>query len=154
MPDITVQTSRILLVEDDHDDAALAQRAFRKANVWNPLDVARSGQEAWEYLTHQGAFADAAKYPPPLFVLVDLNLPGMDGRELISRIQSDIKNGNSFYYFTVSGLSNIFIGSSQISNEMPVSMAGDSIRISFDNDTSGLIDISAFSNLSLKSKQH
>ena len=73
---------------------------------------------------------------------------------VISRIQSDIKNGNSFYYFTVSGMKNIFIGSSQISNEMPVSQAGDSIRISFDNDTSGLIDISAFSNLSLKSKQH
>ncbi|HOW97921.1 MAG TPA: response regulator [Kiritimatiellia bacterium] len=89
MPNITVQTSRILLVEDDHDDAALAQRAFHKANVWNPLDVVRSGQEAWDYLTHQGAFADAEKFPAPLFVLVDLNLPGMDGRELISRIQAD-----------------------------------------------------------------
>lgn len=70
-------------------------------------------------------------------------------KTVVSRIQSDIKNGNSFYYFTVTGMNNIFIGSSQISNEMPVTMAGDSIQISFDNDTSGLIDISAFKNTSL-----
>jgi hypothetical protein len=73
-------------------------------------------------------------------------------RTMVSRIQSDIKNGNSFYYFTVSGMNNIFIGSSQISNEMPVTMAGDSIQISFDNDTSGLIDISAFKNIGLGKK--
>ncbi len=70
-------------------------------------------------------------------------------KTVVNRIQSDIKNGNSFYYFTVAGMNNIFIGSSQISNEMPVTMAGDSIQISFDNDTSGLIDISAFKNTSL-----
>jgi hypothetical protein len=73
-------------------------------------------------------------------------------KTVIKRIQSDIKNGNSFYYFTVDGMNNIFIGSSQISNDMPVSMSGDSIQISFDNDTSGLIDISAFKNLNLSRK--
>lgn len=73
-------------------------------------------------------------------------------KTVIQRIQSDIKNGNSFYYFTVDGMNNIFIGSSQISNDMPVSMPGDSIRITFDNDTSGLIDISAFQNISLSKK--
>jgi hypothetical protein len=73
-------------------------------------------------------------------------------KTVVNRIQSDIKNGNSFYYFTVNGMSNIFIGSSQISNEMPVTMAGDSILISFDNDTSGLIDISAFKNMSMGKK--
>jgi hypothetical protein len=73
-------------------------------------------------------------------------------KTMVNRIQSDIKNGNSFYYFTVNGMNNIFIGSSQISNEMPVTQAGDSIQISFDNDTSGLIDISAFKNVSLGKK--
>ena len=73
-------------------------------------------------------------------------------KTVVNRIQSDIKNGNSFYYFTVTGMNNIFIGSSQISNEMPVTMAGDSIQISFDNDTSGLIDISAFKNMSMGKK--
>ncbi len=70
-------------------------------------------------------------------------------KTVVNRIQSDTKNGNSFYYFTVAGMNNIFIGSSQISNEMPVTMAGDSIQITFDNDTNGLIDISAFRNMSL-----
>ena len=69
---------------------------------------------------------------------------------VIVRINSDIKNGNSFYYFTVEGKENIFIGSSQISNELPVTFAGDSIVISFDDDTQGLIDISSFKNKSIK----
>jgi len=68
---------------------------------------------------------------------------------VIQRINSDIKNGNSFYYFTVEGKENIFIGSSQISNELPVTFAGDSIVISFDDDTQGLIDISSFKNNSI-----
>ena len=68
---------------------------------------------------------------------------------VVQRINSDIKNGNSFYYFTVEGKPNIFIGSSQISNELPVTFAGDSIAISFDDDTQGLIDISSFKNRSI-----
>ncbi len=65
---------------------------------------------------------------------------------VVLRINSDIKNGNSFYYFTVEGKENIFIGSSQISNELPVTAKGDSVVISFDDDTQGLIDISSFNN--------
>jgi len=71
---------------------------------------------------------------------------------VVVRINSDIKNGNSFYYFTVEGKENIFIGSSQISNELPVTLAGDSIVISFDDDTQGLIDISSFKNASLEKR--
>jgi hypothetical protein len=70
-------------------------------------------------------------------------------KTMVNRIQSDIKNGNSFYYFTVNGLNNIFIGSSQISNELPVTLSGDSIQITFDDDTRGLIDISGFKNTTL-----
>ncbi len=72
---------------------------------------------------------------------------------VVLRINSDIKNGNSFYYFTVEGKENIFIGSSQISNELPVTFAGDSIVISFDDDTQGLIDISSFKNKSIGQKE-
>jgi hypothetical protein len=68
---------------------------------------------------------------------------------VVLRINSDIKNGNSFYYFTVKDKESIFIGSSQISNELPVTSTGDSITISFDDDTRGLIDISSFKNKSL-----
>jgi len=70
-------------------------------------------------------------------------------KAIVKRIHSDIKNGNSFYYFMIDNTDKIFIGSSQISNELPVTQPGDSIEISFDNDTRGLIDISSFVNQSL-----
>jgi len=72
---------------------------------------------------------------------------------VVTRIQSDIKNGNSFYYFTVNGNEKIFIGSSQISNELPVTIVGDSISISFDLDNEEVIDVSSFNNLKLGKKQ-
>lgn len=72
---------------------------------------------------------------------------------IISRIQSDIKNGNSFYYFTVDGSPKIFIGSSQLSNELPVTKEGDSITISFDNDVEDVINVSTFDNLKLGIKK-
>jgi hypothetical protein len=68
----------------------------------------------------------------------------------ITRIQNDVKNGNSFYYFKVKDYPNIFVGSSQISSQLPVSMIGDSIKISFDIDTEEVIDVSSFENLSIK----
>ena len=71
---------------------------------------------------------------------------------VVTRINSDVKNGNSFYYFTIKDHGNIFIGSSQISNELPVSCVGDSIQISFDADTQGIIDISSFNNRTLQNK--
>lgn len=71
-------------------------------------------------------------------------------QSIVTRINNDVKNGNSFYYFTVKDYSNIFIGSSQISNELPVSGVGDSIEISFDSDTQGIIDISSFKNLTIQ----
>ena len=70
-------------------------------------------------------------------------------KTVISRIQSDIKNGNSFYYFTVNNNPKIFIGSSQLSNELPVTIVGDSVSISFDSDTEEVIDIATFDNLKL-----
>lgn len=73
-------------------------------------------------------------------------------KTVVERIQSDIKNGNSFYYFTIEGSPKIFIGSSQISNELPVTMAGDSISISFDEDSAQVIDVSSFDNLKLGTK--
>jgi len=57
----------ILLAEDDPNDALLMQRAFRKANLTHPVQVARDGQEAVEYLNHQGNFADQSRYPLPTF---------------------------------------------------------------------------------------
>ena len=71
---------------------------------------------------------------------------------VVTRIQSDIKNGNSFYYFTVNDYPKIFIGSSQLSNELPVTVVGDSIIISFDADIEEVVDVSSFDNLKLGKK--
>ncbi len=71
---------------------------------------------------------------------------------VIIRIQSDVKNGNSFYYFTIKDYPNIFVGSSQISNEIPVTVVGDSVKVSFDIDNEQVIDVTSFDNLNLKLK--
>ena len=71
-------------------------------------------------------------------------------KSVITRIQNDVKNGNSFYYFKVKDYPNIFVGSSQISNQLPVTIVGDSISVSFDQDLEEIIDISSFLNLNLK----
>jgi hypothetical protein len=71
---------------------------------------------------------------------------------VVTRIHNDVKNGNSFYYFKVKDYPNIFVGSSQISSQLPVTMIGDSIKISFDVDTEEVIDVSTFENINLKKK--
>ncbi|HRK73859.1 MAG TPA: hypothetical protein PLL64_06265 [Rhodothermales bacterium] len=70
-------------------------------------------------------------------------------KSVLTRISSDIKNGNSFYYFTVKDLNRIFVGSSQLSNELPISVPGDSVEISFDNDAQEIVDVVSFNNKKL-----
>jgi hypothetical protein len=69
---------------------------------------------------------------------------------VVTRIQNDVKNGNSFYYFTIKDMPNIFVGSSQISNQLPVTIAGDQVKLSFDIDGEEIIDVSNFENTTLK----
>ncbi len=71
---------------------------------------------------------------------------------IVTRIENDVKNGNSFYYFTVKDYPNIFVGSSQLSNELPVTQVGDSIKVSFDVDNEEVIDVSDFDNLDIGKK--
>ncbi|MBF0694317.1 MAG: tripartite tricarboxylate transporter TctB family protein [Flavobacterium sp.] len=71
---------------------------------------------------------------------------------VITRIENDVKNGNSFYYFTVKDHPKIFVGSSQLSNELPVTAVGDSVILSYDLDPEEVIDISEFDNLSIGQK--
>lgn len=71
-------------------------------------------------------------------------------QSIVTRIQNDVKNGNSFYYFKVKDYPNIFVGSSQISNQLPVTMVGDSVMISFDVDMEEVIDVATFANTTLK----
>lgn len=71
---------------------------------------------------------------------------------VVTRMSTDIKNGNSFYYFMVKDSPSIFVGSSQLSNELPVTKEGDSIMIQFDVDLEQIIDVSDFDNLSIGNK--
>lgn len=85
-----------------------------------------------------------------------MNLSSSDAKKsitsVITRIQSDVKNGNSFYYFTIKDYPNIFVGSTQVSSEIPITTVGDSVQVSFDVDEEKIIDVTRFSNLSLPKK--
>jgi len=82
-----VDPIRILLVEDYLPDVRLTQRAFRQAKVPNQLDVAIDGVEALDYLRKQGKFSGVAELPH--LILLDLNMPRMDGRSVLQQIQAD-----------------------------------------------------------------
>ena len=76
----------VLLVEDSPGDVRLTQEAFRDANSTVHLHVASDGVEAMAFLKHEGTHAHA---PRPDLILLDLNLPKMDGREVLAHIKED-----------------------------------------------------------------
>lgn len=79
----------ILLVEDNPDDVELTRLAFEEANVANHLVVARDGAEALDYLFARGRYASRDASVLPSIVLLDLNLPKLDGREVLQAIRAD-----------------------------------------------------------------
>ncbi len=76
----------VLLVEDSPGDVRLTQEAFRDANKAVKLHVAIDGVDAMAFLRQEGAHANA---PRPDLILLDLNLPKMDGREVLAHIKED-----------------------------------------------------------------
>lgn len=89
MTKTTVDAITILLIEDDEEDVLLTKRALSKAQILNKIDVARDGQEALNYLYNKEEFADKSAYPSPGLILLDLSLPGIDGREVLEKIYED-----------------------------------------------------------------
>ena len=84
-------TKTILIVEDSDDDFLATERAFRKSTLSNPVRRCSNGDQALDYLYRRGEFADPANSPRPGIMLLDLNLPGTDGREVLRVIKSDPK---------------------------------------------------------------
>lgn len=76
----------ILLVEDSPGDVRLTMEALKDAKIHNSLNVARDGVEALQFLRKEGPYAGA---PRPDLILLDLNLPRKDGREVLAEIKSD-----------------------------------------------------------------
>jgi CheY-like chemotaxis protein len=83
----------VLLVEDDPEDVEITRRAFSRAKVRNPLYVVRDGEEAMAFLKHTGPYSNAEDAPRPGLILLDLNLPRLDGREVLRLIKVDAKLG-------------------------------------------------------------
>lgn len=80
------QVLEILLVEDNPGDVRLTMEALKDASVVNHLNVVRDGVEAMEFLHRHGQFEHA---PRPDLILLDLNLPKKDGRQVLKEIKSD-----------------------------------------------------------------
>lgn len=83
---MSVEPINILLVEDNPGDVRLTIEALREGKVHNQLSVARDGVEALAFLRQEGAFAAS---PRPDVILLDLNLPRKDGREVLAEIKAD-----------------------------------------------------------------
>ncbi|MCK5545342.1 MAG: response regulator, partial [Desulfobulbaceae bacterium] len=73
----------ILLVEDNPNDVILIERAFRKANIANPLQRVTDGEQAVAYLAGERPYAERARCPLPVLMLLDLKLPRKSGLEVL-----------------------------------------------------------------------
>ena len=82
------ESQLILIVEDNDDDFIATMRAFKKSNLVNPVRRCTNGEQALDYLLQRGEFSAIGAAPRPNLVLLDLNLPGTDGREVLRAIKA------------------------------------------------------------------
>jgi two-component system, response regulator len=81
----------ILLVEDNPDDVELTMRGLRQAQIANEVVVARDGVEALDYLWCRGDWSERGEQEAPAVVLLDIQLPKIDGLEVLEQIRSDVR---------------------------------------------------------------
>jgi CheY-like chemotaxis protein len=88
MTDQGLRPAEILLVEDNPDDVEITLRAFRKVRVANRVQVVRDGQQAVDFLLRTGDYSRRDDAPQPDLILLDLNLPKLNGLEVLERIRA------------------------------------------------------------------
>jgi two-component system response regulator len=81
--------AHILLVEDNQDDYEATLRSLKRNHFLNPVQWCKSGQEALDYLNINGSHAPSAVSRKPDLILLDLNMPGIDGRQVLQVIKTD-----------------------------------------------------------------
>lgn len=77
----------ILMVDDSDEDYEITVRGFRKAGMVNKIYRCKDGEEAMDFLNQRGEFAEPGKAPRPGIILLDLNMPGMDGRQVLQELR-------------------------------------------------------------------
>jgi CheY-like chemotaxis protein len=82
-------TQPLLVVEDSDEDFEAFGRVLRQSSITNPIYRCTDGEDALEFLYHTGQYIDSVKAPRPGIILLDLNLPGTDGREVLEQIKQD-----------------------------------------------------------------
>lgn len=85
-----IQAVTILLVEDDPGHARLIEKNLRRSNITNQILTLDNGQKAIDYLFNEGEYTDS-NHHSPLLVLLDLNIPGVDGYQVLKRMKEDAK---------------------------------------------------------------
>lgn len=78
----------MLIVEDSPEDFAAIQRSFKRAGLRNRIVHCEDGEQALDYLFRRGPYADASASPRPAIILLDLNLPGTDGKEVLAELKA------------------------------------------------------------------
>lgn len=81
----------ILLIEDNEDDIKLTQMAFKKNNIINDLIIIKDGEEALDYIFCRGSYSDRDINDMPTLILLDINLPKVDGIEVLRQIRANKK---------------------------------------------------------------
>ncbi len=83
------RAAMVLLVEDSPADQVATQRAFKKSRLLNDLHIVDDGEQALDFLYHRGEYAPPKNQPRPDLILLDLNLPRVDGRQVLATIKQD-----------------------------------------------------------------